>query len=60
MKKWLKSKTLWMNMLAVILLLLEAKFEVAPAELNPTTQAIILAILNWFLRWKTDTKIVVK
>ena len=55
-KKWLKSKTLWVNLVFIIGLLLNAKWGI---EVDAETQAIlatgILAIVNIILRVKTNT-----
>ncbi len=52
-KNILKSKTLWANVLAVALLIGQQVGGVSPANLDPQTQGIILAVINIVLRFLT-------
>jgi len=55
-KKWFLSKTVWVNVIALIGVMLQAIYnkEVIPVEL----QATIISVINLFLRsiTKTDLK----
>ena len=54
MKPIWKSRTLWLNLLALVAFILQAQFEfVLPADV----QMAILAILNFVLRLDTRTGI---
>jgi hypothetical protein len=46
-KVWWRSKTLWLNFIAVIATVIQAKYGLI---LDPSTQGIILATLNVFFR----------
>ena len=54
-KKWLKSKTVWANVVFIIAFVLTAKYGI---EIDAETQAIlssgILAVINIILRLKTN------
>jgi hypothetical protein len=52
LKEWYKSKTLWVNIIAFIAMLVQVKygFIVAPEE-----QAALLAVVNLLLRAKTNS-----
>jgi hypothetical protein len=52
-KKWWKSKTLWLNALAMIIGIVQLASQ--NAWLNPELQVLILAILNAILRFITNT-----
>ena len=49
-KLWYKSRTLWLNFIALVVFVLQLQFGfVVPADI----QAAVLAILNFFLRLDT-------
>jgi len=53
-KRWYQSKTLWVNILAMIASILQAKYGlVIPGEL----QGVILTALNIWLRFETTGEI---
>ena len=57
MKKWYESKTLWANGIAVVAAALAAfGMDIGP-ELQATTVAFIMGIVNVVLRLKTDTAV---
>lgn len=47
MKVWWKSKTLWLNFVALLAAILQAKYGLV---LDPATQGMILATMNLILR----------
>ncbi len=55
-KNYLKSKTLWANMLALVLIVAQL-FGIVPAVIDPEKQAGLLAILNLILRLITKQPI---
>lgn len=55
MKKWYQSKTLWVNFIGCIAILLQ---EITGHEvLTPDAQVTILALANMILRFFTKTEI---
>ena len=56
-KEWYKSKTLWANILAVTLLVMEHAVGVIPAVLSPEWEATIIAVVNFILRTVTNQPI---
>ena len=56
-KKWYVSKTVWFNILAVVLILANAN-GFAGFELDANIQAAVVAILNLVLRFMTKGPIV--
>jgi hypothetical protein len=58
-KSMLKSKTLWCNALAFVILILQ-QFAITPAPIDPTTQGIILVALNFILRFFTNQPVIGK
>ena len=58
MKLWYQSKTLWVNFIAVVAIILNSQFGF---ELDVETQAVVvttvLAVVNIILRLFTDTEI---
>ena len=54
MKPWYKSRTLWVNFLAVAVFVLQGQFGFV---LSPEIQAAILALMNFFLRLDTSKSI---
>ena len=57
MKDWWKSKTLWINLIAVGSIIVRAEFGLV---LIPEAEIIILAAINMILRKITKEKIVWK
>lgn len=55
MKKWYLSKTLWLNVLAAIIAVIQAAQ--GQAWLSPELQVFILAVLNALVRLITNTAI---
>ncbi|MHC1566939.1 MAG: hypothetical protein ACXQTD_04280 [Candidatus Syntropharchaeia archaeon] len=53
-KKWYKSKTVWVNALAILVLIIQTQigFVISPEE-----QTAILAVINLILRWITGEPI---
>ena len=58
-KPWYMSKTVWLNVVAVLVFICQSYNGPLP-ELDPATQGIILAILNGALRFLTYKGIVSK
>lgn len=54
-KKWYTSKTLWLNIIAIVVIALNTAKDVIP--LTQEQMALVLALLNIINRFKTDTKI---
>lgn len=54
-KKWWQSKTLWLNIIAVIIVLVQVGMQ--SAWIKPEYQVAILAILNAFVRLLTNQPI---
>ena len=48
MKSWYKSKTLWLNIIALAISIVEITWQTYP--LDPKEQVLILAVLNGILR----------
>ena len=59
-KNILKSKTVWANVLAVILIIAQQVGGVTPANIDPQTQSIILAVVNVILRFITKQPVKIK
>ncbi len=57
MKKWIKSKTLWINVLAIVTLILRAEYGYT---LTPEIEIGILGLINIALRAITKEEIVWK
>ena len=60
-KKWYKSKTLWLNLIAVILATVEGTTQALDGVLPASAKATIfgvVGILNLVLRGMTDQKLV--
>lgn len=55
MKQWWKSKTVWVQLLALAASIISGV--TGQDWLDGETQVIILALLGLMLRWKTDTEI---
>lgn len=55
MKKWYMSKTLWVNFLAFVAILLQGI--TGKEVLSPETQGIILTLINMMLRFVTKHEI---
>ena len=53
MKNWYQSKTLWVNVLAIVGMV--AEYLIAHQIYSPETHAIMLAVINLFLRIITNT-----
>ena len=49
-KRWYTSKTLWVNLTAIVALVTQEEFGYA---LDPEAQAVILAVINLILRAAT-------
>ena len=54
-KKWFKSKTIWLNLIALGASLLQAKYGLV---IDGATQGVILVMLNMILRTITKEEIV--
>ncbi len=53
-KQWYKSKTVWFNVLSVVVLIVKAIWpDFADFELDPALGAGVLAIVNLVLRFAT-------
>jgi hypothetical protein len=57
MKDWYKSRTLWVNVIAIANIILRAKLGLT---LTPEAEVGILVIINFVLRYITKEKIVFK
>lgn len=57
-KEWWKSKTLWWNVLAVVFLILQT-LGVAEVAVDPQVEALVLAVVNMILRFRTRQRLVV-
>ena len=55
MKKWYASKSVWLNILAVVVTVVQAIQ--GEAWINPEYQVFILAVLNAIVRLLTNTSI---
>lgn len=55
MKQWWKSKTVWLNVLAAIIAIVQALQ--GQAWISPEIQVLILAVLNALVRLLTNTAI---
>jgi uncharacterized membrane protein len=55
MKNWWKSKTVWLNILATLVVIVQALQ--GQAWINPEIQVVILAVLNAVVRVVTNTAI---
>ena len=53
-KKWYLSKTLWVNVLAVFVLVLQGQFGWI---ISPETQVVLLGAVNFLLRLITKTNV---
>lgn len=53
MKKWYTSKTVWFNVLGLVLLV--GQYVVNVHLLSPEHEAAVLTVVNVLLRLKTDT-----
>lgn len=56
MKQWYKSKTLWVNVLAIAGMVVE--YLLVDQIIKPELHALALAIINVGLRFITNTKLV--
>lgn len=56
-KRWYKSKTLWVNIIALIASLLQAKYGLV---ISGELQGVILTLANIALRFETNEKVVVR
>jgi len=56
MKSVFKSKTLWVNFVSLVIIFLQAINSLS-LPISVETQALILALLNFLLRFKTDQKV---
>lgn len=54
-KKWYTSWTLWVNVLGVAVIILN--HAALNGWLDPTTEALGLAIINFILRFKTNSSV---
>lgn len=57
MKDWYKSRTLWVNVIAIANIILRAELGLT---LTPEAEVGILVIINFVLRYITKEKIVFK
>ena len=55
MKSWYKSKTIWLNILATAIVIVQAIQ--GQAWVNPEIQVFILAVLNAIVRFMTNQPI---
>lgn len=53
MKKWYMSKTLWVNVLAIAVMVTE--YLIANQLYSPEIHVIVLAVINMILRLVTNT-----
>lgn len=56
LKKWWMSKTLWVNIIALIAIILQEA--TGHEAFNPEYQAMILGVINMILRTITKEKII--
>jgi hypothetical protein len=54
-KSWYTSKTMWLNIMAIVVIMLETAIDVVP--LTPERMTIVLAIINILVRLQTSTAI---
>jgi hypothetical protein len=54
-KSWYTSKTMWLNIMAIVVIMLETVIDVVP--LTPERMTIVLAIINILVRLQTSTAI---
>jgi hypothetical protein len=54
MKKWYKSKTVWLNIMAVVVFAVQ---QFTGYVIEPQVQTFIITILNLILRFNTNTAI---
>jgi hypothetical protein len=54
-KEWYKSRTLWLNIMAIVVIMLETAIDVVP--LTPERMTIVLAVINILVRLQTSTAI---
>jgi hypothetical protein len=54
-KPWYTSKTMWLNIMAIVVIMLETVIDVVP--LTPERMTIVLAIINILVRLQTSTAI---
>lgn len=57
MKKWYESKTVWVNILVALIAFLESSQGAGLPYLTPEAWAMIIAVLNIFLRFVTNQPI---
>ena len=57
MKDWYKSKTLWMNLIATVGIIIRAEFGLT---LTPEAELFILVVINGILRCITKEEITFK
>ena len=53
MKAWYASRTIWLNVVGILVVLAQAYFGTEIA-VSPEKQAVILALLNTVLRFRTN------
>jgi len=51
-KKWFKSKTLWLNVTAILVMV--AEYLVTNQIYSPELHAIVIAVLNFLIRFITN------
>lgn len=56
-KKWYQSRTLWLNLLGIVAVLLQNKYGYV---LSQQSQMEILAVLNMMLRLDTSTSLTLR
>ena len=56
MKLWFQSWTIWANLIGIVLIILQFVMQIN-LIIDPEWQALILAIINILLRFKTTTTV---
>ena len=59
MKAWYLSRTLWVNFVAVLVIIAQAYFG-AEIAVDAEKQAVILALVNTVLRFRTNEKVTLR
>jgi hypothetical protein len=59
-KSILKSKIFWANLIAIVLIIIQAVAGISPAEIGPEYQGVILGVVNIILRFVTKGPVSLK
>lgn len=54
MKKWIWSKTLWVNIIGIAAIIIQAEYGYV---VTPETQVLVLGVVNMFLRLRTKQEL---